>query len=96
MGGQERDNPANGLARSNRQHLRPRGTAGITGYAATALGDIVFVGAPAPGETVTAGLACGEVESTKSVSDLLPESLLDAAAYAALTGEDLAASGSLH
>jgi glycine cleavage system H protein len=45
-------------------------TVGITSHAATALGDIVFVGLPAPGETVTAGLACGEVESTKSVSDL--------------------------
>lgn len=45
-------------------------TVGITGYAATALGDIVFVGLPSPGEAVTAGLACGEVESTKSVSDL--------------------------
>jgi len=45
-------------------------TVGITSYAATALGDIVFVSLPPAGETVTAGQACGEVESTKSVSDL--------------------------
>jgi glycine cleavage system H protein len=45
-------------------------TIGVTGYAAAALGDIVFVAAPALGATVTAGEPCGEVESTKSVSDL--------------------------
>lgn len=45
-------------------------TVGITSYAAAALGDIVFVGLPSPGETITAGRSCGEVESTKSVSDL--------------------------
>ena len=45
-------------------------TVGVTGYAAAALGDIVFVAAPAPGDTVAAGEPCGEVESTKSVSDL--------------------------
>ena len=45
-------------------------TVGVTGFAAAALGDIVFVDAPAPGATVTAGEPCGEVESTKSVSDL--------------------------
>jgi glycine cleavage system H protein len=42
-------------------------TVGVTSYAATALGDIVFVRVPALGETVSAGLACGEVESTKVV-----------------------------
>jgi glycine cleavage system H protein len=45
-------------------------TVGVTGYAAAALGDIVFIEAPAPGSAVTAGEPCGEVESTKSVSDL--------------------------
>jgi glycine cleavage system H protein len=45
-------------------------TIGVTGYAAAALGDIVFVAAPALGDAVTAGEPCGEVESTKSVSDL--------------------------
>jgi glycine cleavage system H protein len=43
---------------------------GITDHAQRALGDVVYVQAPAPGTRVTAGEACGEVESTKSVSDL--------------------------
>ena len=43
---------------------------GITDYAQSALGDIVFVQLPATGETVSAGETFGEVESTKSVSDL--------------------------
>ncbi|MDH6116281.1 glycine cleavage system protein GcvH [Kitasatospora sp. GAS204B] len=45
-------------------------TVGITEHAATALGDIVYVQLPAVGDTVTAGETCGELESTKSVSDL--------------------------
>lgn len=43
---------------------------GITDYAQDALGDIVFVELPAPGTAVQPGQACGEVESTKSVSEL--------------------------
>jgi glycine cleavage system H protein len=43
---------------------------GITSYAADELGDIVFVSLPAAGEAVEAGDACGELESTKSVSDI--------------------------
>jgi glycine cleavage system H protein len=43
---------------------------GITDFAQNSLGDVVYVSAPATGTTVTAGEACGEVESTKSVSDL--------------------------
>ena len=43
---------------------------GITAFAQDALGDIVFVQLPAAGEQVQAGQTCGEVESTKSVSDL--------------------------
>lgn len=43
---------------------------GITAYAQEALGDIVFVTLPAVGMQVTAGQALGEVESTKSVSDV--------------------------
>ena len=43
---------------------------GITDYAQTQLGDVVFVQLPEPGERVSAGQALGEVESTKSVSDL--------------------------
>ena len=43
---------------------------GITDFAQEALGDIVFVTLPATGEEVTAGATCGELESTKSVSDI--------------------------
>ncbi|GAA4101101.1 glycine cleavage system protein GcvH [Nocardioides kongjuensis] len=50
---------------------------GVTAYAADALGDVVYVDLPAVGSTVTAGESCGELESTKSVSDL----------YAPVTGE---------
>ncbi len=50
---------------------------GITDYAQRALGDVVYVSVPAPGTRVTAGEPCGEVESTKSVSDI----------YAPVTGE---------
>jgi glycine cleavage system H protein len=45
-------------------------TIGITDYATQALGDVVYVSLPEVGATVTAGEPCGEVESTKSVSDL--------------------------
>jgi glycine cleavage system H protein len=43
---------------------------GITDYAQQALGDVVFVQQPDVGVVVTAGESCGEIESTKSVSDL--------------------------
>ena len=43
---------------------------GITDYAQDALGDVVFVQLPEPGERIDAGVACSEVESTKSVSDV--------------------------
>ena len=43
---------------------------GITHFAQEALGDIVYVSLPEIGDTVGAGDACGELESTKSVSDL--------------------------
>jgi glycine cleavage system H protein len=50
---------------------------GITAFAQNALGDVVYVSLPAVGDSLTSGETCGEVESTKSVSDL----------YAPLTGE---------
>ena len=50
---------------------------GVTSFAADALGDVVYVDLPEVGATVTAGEPCGELESTKSVSDL----------YAPVTGE---------
>jgi glycine cleavage system H protein len=43
---------------------------GITDYAQEALGDVVYVSLPAVGAAVTGGAAFGEVESTKSVSDI--------------------------
>jgi glycine cleavage system H protein len=47
-----------------------RATVGITDYAQVALGDIVYVDLPAVDTPVTAGERFGEVESTKSVSDI--------------------------
>ncbi|MGI5378357.1 glycine cleavage system protein GcvH [Streptomyces sp. CA-251387] len=52
-------------------------TVGITEFAANALGDVVYAQLPEVGSTVTAGDTCGELESTKSVSDL----------YSPVTGE---------
>ncbi len=43
---------------------------GITHFAQDALGDIVYVSLPEVGEVVSAGDTCGELESTKSVSDI--------------------------
>jgi len=58
--------------------VRPGGTVrvGITAFAQDALGDIVYLQLPSVGDQVRAGTACGEIESTKSVSDV----------YAPLTG----------
>ncbi len=50
---------------------------GITDFAQSALGDIVYIQMPKPGEEVTADKICGEVESTKSVSEI----------YAPVTGK---------
>lgn len=58
---------------------------GITHYAQDALGDIVYVSLPEVGESVTAGSTCGELESTKSVSDV----------YAPVTGEIVACNDAL-
>jgi glycine cleavage system H protein len=46
------------------------GTIGITDYAQSTLGDIVFVELPKVGDTVTGGQTFGSVESVKAVSDL--------------------------
>jgi glycine cleavage system H protein len=43
---------------------------GITDFAQSSLGSIVYVSLPEDGSHVDAGQTCGEVESTKSVSDL--------------------------
>ncbi|MGO1484316.1 MAG: glycine cleavage system protein GcvH, partial [Brevibacterium aurantiacum] len=44
---------------------------GITDFAQEQLGDVVYVDLPEVGDKTTAGESCGEVESTKSVSDLI-------------------------
>ena len=43
---------------------------GITDYAQSALGDIVYIQLPKAGQNVVADKVCGEVESTKSVSEI--------------------------
>lgn len=58
---------------------------GITHYAQDALGDVVFVSLPEPGAAVSAGQSLGEVESTKSVSEV----------YAPLAGEVVARNDAL-
>jgi glycine cleavage system H protein len=58
---------------------------GITDFAQDALGDVVFVDLPAEGATVEAGGLLGEVESTKSVSEI----------YAPVAGAVVAVNGSL-
>ena len=45
-------------------------TVGVSQVAADALGDVVYVELPAVGASLTAGEVCGEIESTKSVSEL--------------------------
>jgi glycine cleavage system H protein len=58
---------------------------GITSFAQDALGDVVYVSLPPVGDTVRPGDSCGEVESTKSVSDV----------YAPLEGEVTATNAAL-
>lgn len=58
---------------------------GITHYAQDALGDIVYVSLPEVGDDVEAGSTCGELESTKSVSDV----------YAPITGTVVARNDAL-
>jgi glycine cleavage system H protein len=58
---------------------------GITDFAQSSLGDVVFVQLPDVGSEVTAGESFGEVESTKSVSDL----------YAPVTAKVVAVNGDL-
>jgi len=60
-------------------------TVGITDYAQDALGDVVFVELPAVGSSIEFGASMGEVESTKSVSDL----------YAPITGSVVEVNDSL-
>ena len=59
---------------------------GITDYAQSALGDIVYVQLPKVGDSITADKVCGEVESTKSVSEI----------FAPVTGKVVAVNDSLN
>ncbi|HAP75112.1 MAG TPA: glycine cleavage system protein GcvH [Acidimicrobiaceae bacterium] len=63
-----------------------RARIGITDYAQDALGDVVYVQLPSVGATVAAGDSFGEVESTKSVSDV----------YAPLSGTVVAVNDALN
>lgn len=58
---------------------------GITSYAQDAMGDVVYVSLPTVGDTLSPGDSCGEIESTKSVSDI----------YAPLAGEVTAVNDAL-
>ena len=58
---------------------------GITSFAQDALGDVVYVSLPTAGDAVSAGDSCGEIESTKSVSDV----------FSPLTGEVTAVNAAL-
>jgi len=66
---------------------RPAGVVrmGITDFAQSALGDIVYIQLPKVGDQLTAGSVCGEVESTKSVSEI----------YAPVTGKVTAVNSDL-
>ncbi len=58
---------------------------GITDYAQSALGDIVYIQLPKSGSEVKANSVCGEVESTKSVSEI----------YAPISGKVVAVNDNL-
>ena len=75
-GGTVTDIPAD--LRYSKDHLWARPGAGaslvrvgVTDFAQQSLGDVVDVTLPKPGDTVTAGEACGDIESVKSLSDLV-------------------------
>ena len=66
--------PSDLLYSTDHEWVRDRGDGririGITDYAQDALGDVVFVEVPVVGSSIAAGSVFGEVESTKSVSEL--------------------------
>jgi glycine cleavage system H protein len=76
IGGTMTDIPAD--LKYSQDHLWTRSNAGsglvrvgVTDFAQQSLGDVVEVTLPNPGDTVKAGEACGDIESVKSVSDLI-------------------------
>jgi len=68
-----------------RQDGGPTLRVGITQFAADAMGDVVYASLPTVGEAVVAGDSCGELESTKSVSDI----------YSPITGKVVAVNEAL-
>jgi glycine cleavage system H protein len=74
MGGTMSGTPAD--RRYSQDHLWARPATpglvrvGVTDFAQQSLGDVIDVTLPRPGDQVDAGTACGDIESTKSVSDL--------------------------
>ena len=68
-----------------RAHGDGTATFGITHFAQDALGDIVYVSLPSSGDVLVSGSTCGEVESTKSVSDV----------YSPVAGEVVEVNGAL-
>lgn len=85
----ELDYPEDLRYTSDHEWIRDQGEGvvrvGITSYAQDALGDVVYASLPAVGDQLAVGDACGEVESTKSVSDI----------YAPLAGEVVAVNEAL-
>ena len=83
------DYPSDLRYTSDHEWIRDQGEGvvrvGITSYAQDALGDVVYASLPAVGDELAVGDACGEVESTKSVSDI----------YAPLAGEVVAVNEAL-
>lgn len=62
-----------------------QGIVGITDFAQDGVGDVVYLDLPSEGDSVSAGEPCGEIESTKTVSDL----------YAPVDGVVVATNGEL-
>ena len=70
------ETPADLKYSTDHMWVRPAGgtslvRAGVTDFAQRSLGDVVEVTLPRPGNTITAGEVCGDIESVKSVSDLI-------------------------
>ena len=77
------------LFTSDHEWLRIEGdvaTVGVTDYAQSQLGDVVFVELPKPGAKIETGKPFGTVESVKAVSEI----------YAPAAGEVIEANGDLH
>lgn len=75
IGGTMSDIPADLRYSSDHLWVRPGADGlvrvGVTDFAQQSLGDVTDVSPPKPGDAVTAGEACGDIESVKSVSDLI-------------------------